>query len=55
VAAIADPQGVVLEKEEVVVDQGDRYGDDDEYEGGRGPTFTPPQAAHQQPWRGRRL
>jgi hypothetical protein len=32
----------VLEKEEVVVDQGGRYDDDDEYEGSRGPAFTPP-------------
>lgn len=41
-AAVADPQGAVLEaEEEVVVDQGGRY-DDDGYEGGRGPAFTPP-------------
>jgi hypothetical protein len=26
----------------VVVDQGGRYDDDDEHEGGRGPAFTPP-------------
>jgi hypothetical protein len=32
----------VLEKEEVVIDQGGQYDDDDEYEGSRGPTFTPP-------------
>jgi hypothetical protein len=36
------PTGAVLEKEEVVVNQGGRYNDDDEYEGGRGPAFTPP-------------
>ncbi|KAF8765767.1 hypothetical protein HU200_008276 [Digitaria exilis] len=43
-AAVADPQGAVLEaEEEVVVDQGGRYDDDDDgYEGGRGPAFTPP-------------
>jgi large subunit ribosomal protein L1 len=41
-AAVADPQGAALEEEEVVVvDQGGRY-DDDGYEGGRGPAFTPP-------------
>jgi hypothetical protein len=38
---VTNPQGAVLEKEEVVVDQGGRY-DDDEYEGGCGPAFTPP-------------
>jgi hypothetical protein len=32
----------VLEKEEVVVDQGGQYDDDDEYEGDYGPAFTPP-------------
>ncbi|WVZ98344.1 hypothetical protein U9M48_043802 [Paspalum notatum var. saurae] len=45
-AAVADPQGAVLEveeEEEVVVDQGGRYDDDDDgYGGGRGPAFTPP-------------
>jgi hypothetical protein len=41
-AAVADPHGAVLEKEKVVINQGGRYDDDDEYEGGHGPTFTPP-------------
>jgi hypothetical protein len=36
------PTGGVLEKEEVVVDQGGRYDNNDEYEGDRGPAFTPP-------------
>ncbi|GJN14337.1 hypothetical protein PR202_gb01152 [Eleusine coracana subsp. coracana] len=41
-AAVADPQGAVLDEEEVVIDQGGRYDDDDEGYGGRGPAFTPP-------------
>ncbi|CAN6347020.1 unnamed protein product [Urochloa humidicola] len=42
-AAVADPQGVVLE-EEVEADQRGQYDDDDDegYEGGRGSAFTPP-------------
>jgi len=43
-AAVADPQGAVLEAEEVEADQRGRYDDEDEdggYEGGRGPAFTP--------------
>ncbi|KAG2619574.1 hypothetical protein PVAP13_3NG121700 [Panicum virgatum] len=44
-AAVADPQGAVLEAEEVEADQRGGYDDEDEdggYEGGRGPAFTPP-------------
>ncbi|OEL22760.1 50S ribosomal protein L1, chloroplastic [Dichanthelium oligosanthes] len=43
-AAVADPQGAVLEEEVEVVDQRGPYDDDDGggYEGGRGPAFTPP-------------
>jgi large subunit ribosomal protein L1 len=43
-AAVADPQGAVLEEEEVDADQRGRYDDDEDdgYEGGRGPAFTPP-------------
>lgn len=40
-AAVADPQGAVLE-EEAEVDQQGQYDDDDGYEGGRGPAFTAP-------------
>jgi len=44
-AAVADPQGAVLEEEEAEADQRGRYVDEDEddgYEGGRGSAFTPP-------------
>ncbi|TVU19222.1 hypothetical protein EJB05_35360 [Eragrostis curvula] len=41
-AAVADPQGAVLDEEEVVIDQGGRYDDDGDGYGGRGPAFTPP-------------
>jgi large subunit ribosomal protein L1 len=41
-AAVADPQGAVLEEEVEVIDQGGRYDDDGDGYGGRGPAFTPP-------------
>uniref|UniRef100_A0A0E0DR16 Ribosomal protein n=1 Tax=Oryza meridionalis TaxID=40149 RepID=A0A0E0DR16_9ORYZ len=46
VAAVADPQGAVLEEEQGEQQEGQEQYDDDDYddgyEGGRGPAFTPP-------------